>query len=79
MFLKHAIGISEVEFGDDSDNVVTSYGVVTTGKYTASSAIIDVASIGPNSKGFTSSLAYEISKHRCWERETDGLTQQVAY
>lgn len=78
-FVKQAIGLSGVGFGEDGDRVVTSYGVVTTGKYTASSAVIDIANIGPNSKGFAASLAYEISKHRCWERELDGLTQQIAY
>ncbi|KXN82631.1 Catalase A [Leucoagaricus sp. SymC.cos] len=79
LFVKHAIGVSQVDFDCDSDNVVSSYGVVTTGKYTASTAVIEIATIGPNSKGFASKLAYEISQHRCWQRELDGLTQQVAY
>lgn len=79
--MKQAIGLSQVNFDCDpgSDKVVTSYGVVTTGKYTASSAAIDATKIGPGSKGFAANFAYEISKHRCWERELDGLTEQVAF
>lgn len=79
--MKRAIELSQVDFNmsSNSDEVVTSYGVVTTGKYDATSAVVDVFKIGPGSKGFASNFAYEISKHRCWEREMDGLTTQVAY
>ena len=77
-FVKHAIGLSDVEFADGGDNVVTSYGVVTTGNCTAVSVPIDPTNIALD-KGFVSKFAYEISKHRCWERELDGLTQSVAY
>lgn len=80
-FVKRALELSQVDFNmsSNSDEVVTSYGVVTTGKYDATSAVVDVFKIGPGSKGFASNFAYEISKHRCWEREMDGLTTQVAY
>ncbi|KAF9448892.1 catalase [Macrolepiota fuliginosa MF-IS2] len=79
-FVKHAIGLSELDFGDDpdSDKIISSYGVVTTGKYAPASAAIG-AKIGPDSKGFAANFTYEISKHRCWERELDGLTDQIAY
>ncbi|RXW24166.1 hypothetical protein EST38_g1678 [Candolleomyces aberdarensis] len=63
----------------DSDNVVSSYGVVTTGKYDLTSAATDVFKIAPGPKGFVSNFAYEISKHRCYERELDGLTDAIAY
>jgi len=76
--VKHAIGLSDVEFADVGDNVVTSYGVVTTGNYSTVSAITDLANIALD-KGFVSKFIHEISKHRCWERELDGLTQMVAY
>lgn len=69
----------EVHSGSSSQNVVTSYGVVTTGSYTAKSAITDALKIGPGSEGFTANFAYEVSKHRCYERETDGLTKKVAF
>lgn len=76
--VKHAIGLSDVEFADVGDNVVTSYGVVTTGNYTTAPAITDLANIALD-KGFVSEFIHEISQHRCWERELDGLTQMVAY
>jgi catalase len=64
---------------NSSPEVVVSYGVVTTGKYTARSAVMDVAHLGSGSKGFASHFTCEISKHRCWKRELDGLTKQVAF
>jgi catalase len=67
----------------DKDNVISSYGVVTTGKYDSSdvggiitSALIDIL---PGAEGFVSKFAYEISQHRCYDREKDGLTNRVAY
>jgi catalase len=63
----------------DSDTVVSSYGVVTTGKYDLKAVATDVFKIAPAPKGFVSNFAYEISKHRCYERELDGLTDVVAY
>lgn len=63
----------------DSDNVVTSYGVVTTGKYSVASMAHDILKISPGPEGFMSNFAFEISKHRCWDRETDGLVSKVAF
>ncbi|KAG1885603.1 catalase-like domain-containing protein [Suillus subluteus] len=63
----------------DSDEVVTSYGVVTTGKYSISSAVTDVLNIAPDTRGFASNFAFQISQHKCYERELDGLTEQVAF
>jgi catalase len=63
----------------DSNKVITSYGVVTTGKYDISSAATDALTIAPGESGFLSNFAYQLSKHRCYERETDGLTAKVAY
>jgi len=79
--LVHAIGLKEVNFirDLDSNDVVTSYGVITTGKYDFQSAIADVLSIAPDPKGFVSNFAYEISKHRCFERELDGLVKKVSF
>lgn len=62
-----------------SDNVVSSYGVVTTGKYGVTSAAVDTFTIAPGPKGFASNFAFEISKHRCWDRELDGLVSKVAF
>lgn len=59
--------------------MVSSYGVVTTGKYDVESALVDALEIATGPRGFESNLAYEISKHRCWQRELDGLTAKVAF
>jgi len=63
----------------DSDEVVTSYGVVTMGKYGVASAVVDALSLTPGAKGFVSNFGYQISKHRCYERELDGLINRVCY
>jgi len=78
--LQRAVDLPEVEFSaGDVDTVTSSYGVVTTGKYSLTSAAGDAFKIAPGPKGFVSNLAYELSKHRCFERELEGLTAQVAY
>lgn len=59
--------------------MTTSYGVVTAGKYDASSAATDAVKIGPSETGFVANFIYEVSKHRCYERELEGLTSKVAY
>lgn len=78
-FVRHSLDLPELKFADDSDNVVSSYGVVTTGKYGATSAVVDALTIAPGSKGFASNFAYEISKHRSFDRESDGLVSRVAF
>jgi len=52
---------------------------VTTPKITLSSTMADVLGVGKGDKGFVSQFAYEISKHRCFERELDGINMQVAF
>jgi catalase len=75
------LGLSEVLFCPSlaRDDVVSSYGVVTTGKYGFTSAAVDALTIAPGAKGFVSNFAFEISKHRCWDRELDGLVSKVAF
>lgn len=63
----------------DSDDVVSSFSVVTTGKYDFQSAVADVLGIASEQKGFVSNFAYEISKHRCYDRELAGLVLKVAF
>ena len=53
--------------------------MVTTGKYTASSLISDALKIGPGEKGIVANFAYEVSQHRNWKRELDGLASKVAF
>ncbi|KAM6500925.1 Catalase-like domain containing protein [Amanita muscaria] len=78
--VKRALEIPNVKLQDlTKEGVVTSYGVVTTGVYTLTSAVVDALKIEPGSKGFVANFAYELSKHRCYERELEGLTSQVAF
>ncbi|KAF7333781.1 Catalase [Mycena venus] len=81
--IQHALAhyVPELAFGAfDSDAVVTSYGVITSGKYSLRSTATDVINIASGgAKGFVSNFAFEISKHRCFERESAGLTSKVAY
>ncbi|TFK72222.1 catalase-domain-containing protein [Pluteus cervinus] len=73
--------VPHLKFASDltSDEVVTSYGVVSMGKYGPSSAMVDAFALAPGEKGFASNFGYQISKHRCYERESDGLTARVAF
>lgn len=76
-----ALGLPEIKINSslDSGEIVSSYGIVTTGKYDFPSALVDALTISPGHKGFVSNFAFEMSKHRCYERELDGLTSKIAY
>jgi len=77
---KALLGLDGLEFATADDNqVVSSYGVVTTGTYDIGSFAADTLRISADEKGFVSTFAYELSKHRCYEREMDGLASQVAF
>ncbi|KAI0274781.1 catalase [Gloeopeniophorella convolvens] len=79
-FLRDVVNLPGVEFQhEDTADVKTSYGVVTTGTYGVKSAATDLVKIGPGSQGFAANFSYAISLHRCYERELDGLTTQIAY
>ncbi len=55
--------------------------MATTAKHDVSTAIGDALKMTLNigEKGFMERFAYEVSKHRCFEREEDGLTARIAY
>ncbi|GBE78047.1 catalase [Sparassis latifolia] len=80
-FLHEAVILPGVQLATNmkNDAVTSSYGVVTTGQYDVSSAAAHKFSIGRSEKGFVSNFAYEVSQHRCYERELDGLTAAVAF
>lgn len=80
-FLREAVILPGVQLTTDlnSASVIESYGVVTVGKYDAGSLAADTLKIDQEERGFVSRFAYEISKHRCYERELDGLTKNVAF
>ncbi|KAL1951807.1 hypothetical protein VTO73DRAFT_956 [Trametes versicolor] len=80
-FLREVVQLPGVQLAPDqnSDAVTTSYGVVSAGKYDVGSAVADTLTIKQGEKGFVANFAYELSKHRCWERESDGLVAKVAF
>lgn len=69
----------EYNANPNSDSVVSSFGVVTVGKLGPANIVGDVLKFGQDDKGFVSTFAYEVSKHRCYDRELKGLTKKVAY
>ncbi|KAI0032313.1 catalase-like domain-containing protein [Vararia minispora EC-137] len=75
------VEVPQISFASPDDSSATdSYGVVTVGKYSLLSIAREVLQIATGGdQGFLSDFAYEISKHRNYERELDGLVQQVAY
>jgi catalase len=81
MVVRGALQVPNVKLAteDHGSDVVTSYGIVTTGTYDFTSAATDALKIAPGPKGFVANFAYQISGHRCYERETDGLTNMVAF
>ena len=78
-FLRESVVLPGVELAIDreSKNVTTSYGVVTGWK--ADAGLLKPLKIEPSAMAFSSALAHEVSKHRCYERELDGLVKKVAF
>jgi catalase len=77
---KALLGLDGLNFATtDTNKVVSSYAVVTTGTYDIGSFAADALRISAEEKGWVSLFAYELSKHRCYERELDGLASQVAF
>jgi len=80
-FLKEAVVLPGIAFTENlnSEQVTNLYGVVTTGTIGVGTIAADTLKLGQEEKGFLSVFAYEVSKHRCFERELKGLTSKVAY
>jgi len=78
-FLQEAALLPDVDLAiDQTDSkVVTSYGVVTG--WNADVGMLKSLSIEPSETAFSSAFAYAISKHRCYEREMDGLVKKIAF
>jgi len=63
--------------GNSEGGVVESYGVVTApGVGGEGKGVLEMAK---GAKGFLDAYAFSISEHRCWARESEGLTEMVAY
>ncbi|GJN67672.1 catalase A [Purpureocillium lilacinum] len=57
---------------------VESYGVVTL-KDAKPEGLGEVVGAAKNAKGFLDKFVTSVGQHRCWQRELDGLSTQVAY
>lgn len=75
-FVERQIGLSEVKIAAHGDKVKESYGVVTG--HGGASELLKVGTVGPKSKGVAEQFIWHVSRHRNWERELDGLADQVA-
>ncbi|RDW88620.1 catalase-1 [Coleophoma cylindrospora] len=74
-----ACGIEGMQFSTSSE-VVDSYGVVTAGGLGASASSIEEGlKMIKGAKSFLDAYAFNISQHRNFQREADGLTAMVAY
>lgn len=72
---KLAFGIDGMQFSTSAE-VVDSYGVVTAGGVDKADGPLKMLKGG---KDFLEAFAYNISQHRNFQRESDGLTEMVAY
>ncbi|KAF8532635.1 catalase-like domain-containing protein [Trichophaea hybrida] len=78
-FLQESVLLPGVDLAinRESSQVITSYGVVTGWK--SDVGVLKSLKIEPSTMAFSSAFAYEISKHRCFERELDGLVKKIAF
>ncbi|KHN98658.1 catalase [Metarhizium album ARSEF 1941] len=75
--VRHAIPLESVLLSAGPD-AQSSYGVVTL-RDPKPEALKEVIRAARDAKHFLDQLFWSISRHRCWDRELDGLAAQVAY
>ncbi|KAH7041500.1 catalase [Microdochium trichocladiopsis] len=75
--LKVAINLPSVQLSQDA-TAVESYGVVSVGKLSPDS-LSETVTIAKEGARFLEKFWYQISQHRNWARELEGLNSQVAY
>lgn len=73
-----ACGIEGMTFSSNAD-VVDSYGVVTASGLGAPESLKEGLKMLKGAKSFMDAYAFNISQHRNFKRELDGLTAMVAY
>jgi catalase len=76
-FVKDACALPAVKLSEGAD-VVSSYGVVTASK-TESNSFKESVKMAKGAKDFVDAYFFEVSQHRNWDREMDGLNVMVAY
>lgn len=78
-FLRSTCSLPGVRFADAGSHETTeSYGVVTTGAVKAE-GFKEAIDMAKGAKNFMDAFAYSIGKHRCYERELEGLVELVAF
>ena len=75
--VKDAAQLPGVQFSQSAD-VVDSYGVVTAGEVQPNS-FREVVKLAKGGKEFVDAFLFNISQHKNWDRELDGLNSMVAY
>ena len=75
--VKDACGIQGIELSS-GENVVDSYGVVTT-KEPERKKFKEIVELKKDADNFVDAYAYAISQHKNFQREMDGLSAMVAY
>jgi catalase len=73
-----ACGIEGMTFSTSSE-VVDSYGVVTAGTVGDADSLKEGIKMAKNAKSFVDAYAYNLSQHRNFKRESDGLTEMIAF
>lgn len=76
-FVRDACQLPGVDFSTSGD-VTSSYGVVTAAKVHPDS-FKETLQMMKGAKDFVDAYTYEISCHKNWQRELDGLSSMVAY
>ena len=79
-FLRDAVRLPGVQFSQSSgDSITVDYGVVTAPKMGPPSSVSEGIKIVKNATDFISAFAYQVSLHKCFERELAGLSSKIAY
>ena len=80
-FIKEALGSSlDVKVAtSDHPQPVEWYGIVTAGKIQKPESFKEGIQIVKDAKDFISTFFYQISQHRNYKRELDGLASTVAF
>jgi len=79
-FLREIVRLPGIEFCSSSvESLKVSYGVVTAGKFGAPSSITEGLKLLKGATNFSEAFVYEVSQHRNWEREEQGLHTKIAF
>lgn len=76
--MKAACEVGDMAFSLNSE-VVESYGVVTAGGVGSGSTLGKKLNMVKGAKNFLDAYAFQISQHRNFQRELDGLTTMAAF